>query len=156
MQNHNLSLREHELIARSSGFGRPRPARSPTTFVAHVVAVTHLSPDLSEVVLHGGLDDFETGDGDESVYLMVRRAGGPDIPADHTMGAQTDDESTNTPLGADSTIRSWDPERRRLTLSIARDDHGAGVGGWVDRCEIGERVAFWGPRGSQREPGPRR
>ena len=33
-----------------------------------------------------------------------------------------------------------------MTLWMVRHGHQGSVGGWAERCEIGERVALWGPR----------
>lgn len=116
------------------------------TFVSEVAEVRDLSPNLREIVLTGGLDGFASSGSDQFVYLMVRRPGGPEVPVGHTMAAQQSADSETAPLGAYYTVRSWDPERRRLVLWVVLHGHGSGVGGWATRCTVGERVALWGPR----------
>lgn len=58
------------------------------TMVSTVVEVRTLSPNLREVVLEGGFETFHSSGGDQFVYLMVPRLGGPAIADDHTMAAQ--------------------------------------------------------------------
>jgi NADPH-dependent ferric siderophore reductase len=122
------------------------PTQSLPTLVSHVAEITDLSPNLREIVLEGGLEDFVSRGGDQFVYLMVRRPGGAQVPADHTMAAQLDTKPGTGPIAAYYTVRSWDARIRRLTFWMVRHGHHDGVGGWVGRCEIGERVALWGPR----------
>ena len=117
------------------------------TLVSNVAEVRDLTPNLREIVLEGGLERFESAGGDQFVYLMVGRDGGPDMPPDHTMADQMAGGRDEVPwAGAYYTIRCWDAERHRLTLWMVRHDHGDGVGGWVGRAQLGERVALWGPR----------
>jgi NADPH-dependent ferric siderophore reductase len=110
-----------------------------------VAEVAELTPNLRQVVLQGGLVGFVSIGGDQFVYLMVRRGGGAELPADHTLSAQLDADPRTGPMAAYCTVRSWDARARRLTLWMVRHGHD-GVGRWADRCEIGERVALWGPR----------
>lgn len=124
----------------------PASTHSPSTFVSRVAEVTDRSPNLREVVLEGGLEAFVSSGGDQFVYLMVRRDGFAEIPADHTLAAQLDADPESGPIAAYYTVRSWDAERRRMTLWMVRHEHPGSVGGWAGRCEIGERVAVWGPR----------
>ena len=117
------------------------------TLISYVAAVRDLTPNLREIVLEGGLEQFASAGSDQFVYLMVRRDGGPDVPDGHTMADQMAAGRDEVPwAGAYYTIRAWDPERHRITLWMVRHDHGDGAGSWVGRAEVGERVAFWGPR----------
>jgi NADPH-dependent ferric siderophore reductase len=128
--------------------------QSLPTFVSHVAEITDRSPNMREIVLEGGLETFASLGGDQFVYLMVRRPGGADVPADHTMTAQLAADPLTGPIGAYYTVRSWDPRAHRITLWMVRHGHRNSVGGWVDRCTIGERVALWGPRaGFGAQPG---
>lgn len=133
------------LNVKESSVTRPR-CRS---FVSRVAAVGDRSPRLREIVLEGGLDDFVSSGGDQFVYVMVRGRDGADVPAGHTMEAQLAADPCDRPIAAYYTVRAWDRARRRLTLWMVDHDDDAGVGGWAQRCEVGERVALWGPR-----PGP--
>ena len=89
----------------------PAPTRSPSTFVSRVAEITDRSPNLREVVLEGGLDGFRSSGGDQFVYLMVRRDGDAEVPADHTLAAQLDADPETGPIAAYYTVRSWDVER---------------------------------------------
>jgi NADPH-dependent ferric siderophore reductase len=120
--------------------------RSLPTFVSHVAQITDRSPNLREIVLEGGLDGFVSSSGDQFVYLMVRRDGCAEVPADHTLAAQLDADAETGPIAAYYTVRSWDASARRMTLWMVRHGGRTGVGGWAGRCKIGERVALWGPR----------
>lgn len=120
--------------------------RDLPTLVTHVAAVTDRSPNLREVVLHGGLEEFVSRGGDQFVYLMVRRDPRGNVPADHTITAQLAGDPDSRPIAAYYTVRSWDAQTQRLTLWLARHGHHTSVGEWAGRCEIGERVALWGPR----------
>jgi NADPH-dependent ferric siderophore reductase len=120
--------------------------RSLPTFVSQVAQITDRSPNVREIVLEGGLDGFVSRSGDQFVYLMVRRDGCAEIPADHTLAAQLDADAETGPIAAYYTVRSWDASARRITLWMVRHGGQTGVGGWAGRCNIGERVALWGPR----------
>ena len=124
---------------------RREQARDP--HVLHrVAAVRSLNDGLLEVELAGGLDEFVTLGGDQFFYLMMPRPGAEPIPDGYTMAdymAQSDDER---PMGAYYTVRRWDAERRRITIWVVLHGHDAGVGGWVGRCRVGDRVLIWGPR----------
>jgi len=120
---------------------------TPPTLISCVAEVCDLTPNLREIVLEGGLEQFVSAGSDQFVYLMVRRDHGPDVPDDHTMADQMAAGRDEVPwAGAYYTIRAWDPERQRITLWMVRHDHGDGAGSWVARAEVGERVALWGPR----------
>lgn len=116
------------------------------TFVSQVAKISDRSPNLREIVLEGGLDGFVSSGGDQFVYLMVRRDGGAEVPADHTLAAQLDADAETGPVAAYYTVRSWDAAGQRITMWMVRHGGQTGVGGWAGRCTIGERVALWGPR----------
>ncbi|MDW3215797.1 MAG: SIP domain-containing protein [Ilumatobacteraceae bacterium] len=116
------------------------------TFVTGVVEVRDLTPNLREIVLAGGLSDFPSVGGDQFVYLMVPRRGGPEIPDGYSMVDLRDADPDTAPLAAYYTVRAWDPGRHRLTLWAVLHRHEGGVGGWAARCQVGDRVACWGPR----------
>ncbi len=116
------------------------------TLVSTVVDVRSIGPNLREVVVEGGLETFASRGGDQFVYLMVPRIGGPPVPDDHTVAAQQSADPATAPHGAYYTVRSWDPDRARLTMWGVLHGHDDGVGGWLSRCQVGERVALWGPR----------
>ncbi len=117
-----------------------------TTFVTSVAEVRDLTPNLREIVLSGGLESFSSLGGDQFVYLMVPRPGGTEIPDGSTMAALQSAEPDDAPLAAYYTVRAWDEVRHRITLWAVLHGHDGGVGGWAERCGVGDRVAFWGPR----------
>lgn len=116
------------------------------TFVTSVDEVRDLTPNLREIVLAGGLEAFPSDGGDQFVYLMVPRMGGPEIPDGYTMADLRVADPDDAPLAAYYTVRSWDPVGHRMTLWAVLHGHDEGVGGWAARCEVGDRVACWGPR----------
>lgn len=120
--------------------------REIPTHVTHVADFIDRSPNLREVVLEGGLDRFVSSGRDQFVYLMVRRDARSEVPADHSIAAQAAAAPGTGPIAAYYTVRSWNSVSGRITLWIVRHDHRGSVGDWAGRCEIGERVALWGPR----------
>lgn len=116
------------------------------TFVTRVRAVRDLTPNLREVELSGGLDDFRSAGGDQFVYLMVPRADGPEVAVDHDMAAQQAAAADEAPHAAYYTVRAWDAAEHRLVLWMVVHGHDSGVGAWAASCRPGERVALWGPR----------
>lgn len=117
------------------------------TYLSAVEAVTSLTPNLFEVTLRGGLDEFRSLGGDQFAYLMVPSETMVDgLPAGFSMsdlGTLPPDEQ---PLGAYYTIRRWDAESRTITLWAVRHGHESGVAGWLERCRPGDQAALWGPR----------
>ena len=120
--------------------------RSLPTHVSEIADVRRITPDLMEIRLVGGLDDFRSAGGDQFVYLMVPRSPDHPIPDDHTMAAQMEADPDTAPLGAYYTVRRWEPEHGRLTIWVVLHGHDDSVGGWAQECASGERVAIWGPR----------
>ena len=118
------------------------------TFYTGISSVARLTPGLLELQLDGGLDEFVTLGGDQFLYLMVPRAGADLIPDGYTIADYMDQQPDERPLGAYYTVRRWDPENRRLTLWAVVHGHEGGVGGWIERCVVGDRVVIWGPRHS--------
>jgi NADPH-dependent ferric siderophore reductase len=116
------------------------------TFVTNVAEVRDLTPNLREIVLAGGLDAFPSVGGDQFVYLMVPRPGGPEIPDGYTMADLREADPDNGPIAAYYTVRAWDPVGHRMTLWAVLHGRDEGVVGWAARCEVGDRVACWGPR----------
>jgi NADPH-dependent ferric siderophore reductase len=137
----------------------PRPVRLSTelsTMHSSVAEARWLTPNLREVVLEGGLDDFDSWGGDQFAYLFVARPGGI-LPADYTMSAHRTAEPAARPLGGYYTVRSRDADRGRVTLWMVAHGHPASVGGWAATCRAGDRVALWGPRrGIEPRPDARR
>lgn len=116
------------------------------TLVTHVDAIRDLTPNVREIVLTGGLESFVSVGGDQFVYLMVPRQGGPEIPDGYSMADLRTADPDTAPLAAYYTVRAWDPDRHRLTLWVVLHGHDGGVGGWAAGCSVGDRVAIWGPR----------
>jgi NADPH-dependent ferric siderophore reductase len=116
------------------------------THIAEVVEVRGLTPNLVEIVLEGGFDEFNSEGGDQFLYTMVQRSADEPVPADHTMAAQMELDPGTGPIAAYYTARAFDAETGRLTLWAVLHGHDDGVGGWAARCKPGERVALWGPR----------
>lgn len=114
------------------------------TYAATVAAVRELSPNLREIVVTGSFDGLQTLGQDQFVFVFVPRQG--DLPDDYSMAAYMAEDADTRPYGAYYTVRSWDPETKRMTLWFALHDHEAGVGGWAGRAVVGDRLALWGPR----------
>jgi NADPH-dependent ferric siderophore reductase len=125
---------------------------SLTTFSTRVVAVSDLTPNLRLVELEGGLEGFESLGSEQFAYLFVPRPGVADVPEGYTMADFMATDPAARPWGAYYTVRTWDPDRGRISLWIVTHGHGDGVGGWAATCRVGERVALWGPREPFRPP----
>ena len=116
------------------------------TFDTRVAEVSRVNDSLVQIVLAGGLDEYVTLGGDQFLYLMVPRPGDAALPEGYDMAdfmSQTDEER---PLGAYYTVRHWDEDAKRITLWAVVHGHDDGLGAWLGRCEVGDRVLFWGPR----------
>jgi NADPH-dependent ferric siderophore reductase len=116
------------------------------TFDTRVAEVSWVNDSLVQIVLAGGLDEYVTLGGDQFLYLMVPRPGDAALPQGYDMAdfmQQTDEER---PLGAYYTVRHWDEDAKRITLWAVVHGHDEGLGAWLGRCSIGDRVLFWGPR----------
>ncbi|MGB0114144.1 MAG: SIP domain-containing protein [Ilumatobacteraceae bacterium] len=122
------------------------------THAAEVVEIRDLSPNLREVVIQGPFEGFVSRGGDQFAYLFVNRGTGDEVPADYSMATWRTADVATRPFGAYYTVRSWDADARRITLWLVRHGHDDGVGGWAGRCQLGERVALWGPRPGFRAP----
>lgn len=117
------------------------------TFIGAVESARSLTPNLREIVVGGDLSGFESHGGDQFVYVIVPRRGGPEIPDGYTMAdARAAADADDAPLGAYYTVRRWDPHRERITLWAVVHGHDDGVGGWAAGCTPGDRLALWGPR----------
>ncbi|MCB0967248.1 MAG: SIP domain-containing protein [Ilumatobacter sp.] len=113
------------------------------TFVTEVSSVRTLTPELREIVLSGGLDDFPSLGADQFVFVMVPTAEAP-IGEHYSMADWR--VADPKPLGAYYTVRSYDPGAGSITLWAVLHGHDDGVGGWAAGCVPGDRVAIWGPR----------
>lgn len=114
-------------------------------------AVEHLSPSLIRLVLTG--EDLallpELPYSDHYVKLFF-----PPEGADY--GHPVDPEAIREshpreqwPVTRTYTIRSFDPEARRLTIDVVPHDHGL-AGRWAQHVTVGDRVSFRGPGGKWR------
>lgn len=115
------------------------------THVCEVVAVEQLTPNLVEITL-GGLDEFTSLGADQFFLVMVPKEGEPPLSADYSMADYRAAEPEDQPHAAYYTVRRFDAPAGRLTFWAVLHGHEAGVGEWAGRCEVGERIAIWGPR----------
>lgn len=122
---------------------------SPTlpTFVTSVLSVKDLSPNIREITLEGGLEDFEPLGGDSFIYLILPTTGMsghfPDGFSMNDYQATPPDEQVG---GAYYSIRAWNPADQTIAVWIVLHGSEGGVGGWVKTCKPGDEVAIWGPR----------
>jgi NADPH-dependent ferric siderophore reductase len=116
-----------------------------------VLTTSRLGSHLVRVVLGGsGLDGFvSTGDSDEYVNCFF-------LPPEASYAPPFEDDSVRDlpreqrPLPRRITVRSWDSERRELTLDIAAHGDVGHAGRWALNAVPGDRLQLRGPAGGYR------
>ncbi len=118
---------------------------------AEVENVEALSPDLVRVVLAGGtLDQFEASDATDA-YINARF-----LPVDSPVSVPFEPADLDglpaeqRPRARRYTIRSWNPETRRLAIDFVVHGDTGYAGSWAKRARPGDRLQFEGPGGSYR------
>lgn len=113
-----------------------------------VVEVERLTPRLVRVVLGGGdLDSFESTEfTDQYVNALFVPDGAPySVPFD--LDAARAGAPEHRPLGRRYTIRSWDPDAKRVTIDFVVHGDVGMAGRWANHAQPGDRLQFVGPSG---------
>jgi NADPH-dependent ferric siderophore reductase len=118
-----------------------------------VLSTHRVGSHLVRVVLGGpGLSDFtSTGDSDEYVncfFLPPEASYSPPFQDDSVRGLPRE----LRPYPRRITVRSWDSERRELTLDIATHGEVGHAGRWALDAVPGDRLQLRGPAGGYRPP----
>jgi len=119
------------------------------------VATTEaLTPSLVRVVLEGGdLAELVMPDATDAYVNVAFRSA--DAPYDEVFDPQTLRDThpdAEPPARRRYTVRSWDPQARRLTLDfVVHGDTGV-AGPWAASAQPGDVLVFTGPNGGYRPP----
>ncbi|MGW7382249.1 siderophore-interacting protein [Streptomyces sp. NPDC054794] len=128
-----------------------RPARKPRKpHSAQVVRTERLTPHMQRVVLGGdGLADFSAGTCTDHYVKLLFGPEGVTYPEPFDIDrVRAEFPREQWPVTRTYTVRSWDPERRELTLDfVVHGDEGL-AGPWALRVRPGETVRFMGPGGA--------
>lgn len=120
---------------------------------AEVISTEMLTPHLARVVLGGdGLADYTpTGASDEYVNCFFVP---PEAPyrVPFSKDEVQDLPAEQRPFPRRITVRSWDPERRHLTLDIAVHGEVGYAGRWALHAQPGDLLQFKGPAGDYSPP----
>ncbi|GAB2883763.1 siderophore-interacting protein [Myroides odoratimimus subsp. xuanwuensis] len=108
-----------------------------------------LTPALIRVVLGGdGLAGFETPAGaDAYVNLAVPPPGAPYGPVFDVTAVREEHDKAWWPARRRYTVRSWDPERRLLTIDFVVHGDAGVAGPWAARAQAGDVLVLDGPSG---------
>lgn len=120
----------------------------PTPLYGTVVEVVRLAPRLVRVILGDpGLDTYSPSDEtDQYVNALF-------LPDDASYAPPFDLEEVRTlpadqrPLGRRYTIRSWNPEQRRVAIDFVVHGDIGRAGRWADNAKPGDTLQFVGPHG---------
>ncbi len=113
-----------------------------------VVETIRLTPSLIRIVLGGdGLDGFETTSSTDQYVnaLFVPDEAPYAVPFDLDVARTGPPE--HRPVGRRYTIRSWDPETRRVAIDFVVHGDSGVAGPWAQRAEVGDLLQFIGPSG---------
>ncbi|MET8447611.1 siderophore-interacting protein [Streptomyces sp. NPDC005209] len=128
-----------------------RPARKPRKpHSAQVVRTERLTPHMQRVVLGGdGLADFSADTCTDHYVKLLFGPEGVTYPEPFDIDrVRAEFPREQWPVTRTYTVRSWDPERRELTLDfVVHGDEGL-AGPWALRVRPGETVRFMGPGGA--------
>jgi NADPH-dependent ferric siderophore reductase len=117
-----------------------------------VVGASRLTPALVRIVLEGGdLERFEMVEAtDAYVNLAFPPAGAPYDEVFEPAEVRATQDKQWWPARRRYTVRSWDPEARRLTIDfVVHGDTGV-AGAWADRARPGDALVLEGPAGGYR------
>ncbi|PVC65829.1 siderophore-interacting protein [Streptomyces sp. CS081A] len=127
-----------------------QPARrSPKATEARVVHTERITPHMVRLVLGGpGLDGFDAGEYTDHYVKLLFAPEGVAYPEPFDMERIREEfPREQWPTTRTYTVRSWDPERRELTIDfVVHGDEGL-AGPWAARAEAGDTVRFLGPGG---------
>lgn len=116
-----------------------------------VIETERLSPTMVRVVLGGdGLDSYEPAPfADQYVNALFIPDGAPySVPFDAE--AAFDGPAEHRPRGRRYTIRSWDPDTRRVTIDFVVHGDVGHAGRWASSARPGDRLQIVGPHGAYR------
>lgn len=122
-----------------------RPLLSLQLFVA---GIERLTPEFTRVVLEGAaLDNYRDPHPADAFKLMLSPARGCAVvaPVRGASGLPEWPVGAVQPVLRAFTVRQFDPAGRRLTLDVARHDHGVGID-WVTAAQPGDPVSLSGMR----------
>ncbi|MEM7097998.1 MAG: siderophore-interacting protein [Pseudomonadota bacterium] len=125
------------------------------TYVSEVKSTRMITPNLVQVTLYGGLEDFVYPGWDAFVYLMVPTNPEDQLPDDFTFAdfrAQNSQSEFSRFSGAYYTIRHWRPDE--IDIWFVLHGHAGRLCEWAQTARVGDQIALWGPRTAFKTPEP--
>lgn len=113
-----------------------------------VAGIGSLTPGFTRVVLEGtALDEYRDPHPADAFKLMLPPARISAVPTPARSGSGLPQRSDDTvePVLRAFTVRGFDPAARRLTMDVARHDHGVGID-WLAAARPGDPVSLSGMR----------
>lgn len=128
-----------------AGIWQRSQSRSLLSLELFVAAIERLTPGFSRVVLEGwALDAYRDPHPADAFKLMLPPTRGSAV-ATPASGLPERPADPVQPMPRAFTVRAFDPAARRLTMDVARHDHGVGID-WLTAARPGDPVSLSGMR----------